>query len=175
MTEKEKESVIVAKKQTDEVALDFSEVKPFEALSEEPLYKCRVDKLENGTARSSGADVSNLELVIVSPEEVQGVETIIGSDGKARVGDFMEDAEGKPIMVKAAGRRLFRTYTLESRALPFLHEFIKAADPTKELGKDFIYRPAEYVGLEVGVRIKNEAYEEQVRARVHRIVAAPSS
>jgi len=160
----------------DEVALDFSQVKPFEALSEKPVYLATVTKLDIGPAKSNPKrQVSNLELTIDGPEEVQGVEAVIDDDGNAQPGDLMEDSAGDPIMVKAKGRKLFRTYTLEPQALPFLYEFLKGVDPEVELGEDFIYNPKEYMGLQCGVKIQNEGYLEQVRARVKRILPASAA
>ena len=160
----------------DEVALDFSQVKPFEALTEEPVYLATVTSLNIGAAKSNPKkQVSNLELTIDGPEEVQGVETVIDDDGNAQPGGLLEDKDGDPIMVKAKGRKLFRTYTLEPQALPFLYEFIKGVVPGAELGEDFIYNPKEYMGLQCGVKIQNEGYNEQVRARVRRILPASAA
>ena len=156
----------------DEVALDFSGVTPFQGLDERPVYLASVTSLTIGKAKSTNKQVSNLELTIEAPEMVQCVETIMDEEGNAQPGDLQEDKDGNPVMVKAKGRKLFRTYTLEPQALPFLHEFIKGVDPSAELGEDFIYSPKNYMGLQCGVKIQNEGYQEQVRARVKRILPA---
>jgi len=156
----------------DEVALDMSAVKPFEALDESPVYLTTVTNLDLGKAKSSNKQVSNLELTIDGPEEVAGIETLFDDDGKASPGGPIVDKDGNPVTVTAKGRKLFRTFTLEEKALPFLHEFVRAVDPGTELGADFIYSPKNYMGMQCAVKIKNEGYEEQVRARVQRILPA---
>ena len=161
----------------DEVALDMSQVKPFEAIDDRIPYRCRVDKIEIKKA-STGADAAFVEFVVTEPKEVQGISAVLDkkgnlvldSDGNAQVGDPMVDAEGNPVMVKSENRRLFRTYTFGGSALPFLHEFSKAADPSIELNENFIFKPANYLGLDVGVRVKNEGYQEQIRARVAKVI-----
>ena len=146
----------------DEVALDFSGVKPFEAMDPEVVYLCRVTNLVLGTAKSSGQPKTSLELTIEAPEEVQ----VVDLDGTRRV-----DKNGA-VVTKAAKRKLFREYSLKPDALPFLYEFIKAADPNAKLDEKFIFKPPNYMGLQVAVKIQNEEFEEQIRPRVHRVLPA---
>ncbi len=161
----------------DEVALDMSVVKPFEAIDDGTPYRCRVDKLEIKKT-STQVDGAFLELVVLDPKEVQGISAvldkkgnlILDSEGNAQVGEPMVDKEGQAVMVKSENRRLFRTYTFGASALPFLHEFVKAADPSKVLDENFVFKPADYLGLDVGVRVKNEGYQEQIRARVAKVI-----
>jgi len=105
--------------------------------------------------------VSNAELTILAPEEVR-VETWEPDD----------EAEGGMKFIglsdrttKAAGRKLFRTFSLQPKALPFLYQFLKALNPDVELNEAFRYRPADWIGMELAVKGKNEAYQEQIRLR----------
>jgi len=166
----------------EEVALDMSTVRPFEAMDETPLYKVSLSEAKIEKA-STGADVVNAVFDVVEPEEVQGVAVlmdkkgnpILDDEGHVQPGNLMVDANGAPVMVMAAKRKLFRTYTLTEKALPFLHEMVKALDPSKVLDENFIFRPAEYIGLLAMARIKNEGYQEQIRARIQRLSAVPTA
>jgi len=143
-----------------EVILDFSGVKPFEPMDSSKRYLCRVTKLENG--QGPKGPKSHMELTIESPDEVLVEEW-----------EPNEEAEGGMSKVglterttKAKGRLLFREFSLLPQALPFLHEFIKAATPAAVLDEKFRYNTNKYGGLPVCVSITNEAFEEQIRARV---------
>lgn len=153
-----------------EVALDFSNVKPFEPLDPGQVYLCSVSKLTIGTSKSNNPKVS-LELTILGPEEAQVEEWISDGEG-AWASAGLAEKDGEPVMTKASGRKLFREYSLMPDALPFLHEFIRAANPEAVLDDKFIFAPADYIGLEVAAKINNEAYEEQIRPRVRRILPA---
>ena len=73
---------------------------------------------------------------------------------------------------ESAGRKLFREYSLDPKALPYLYQFIKAIDPEAVLDEDFVLKPAEYIGLQCSVTVKNEEFEEQIRSRVDKIKPA---
>ena len=75
---------------------------------------------------------------------------------------------------EAKKRQLFREFSLEPQALPFLHGFIKVVDPKAQLDEKFRFSPAKYIGLPVVVTIKNEAYLEQIRSRVQNFYPADS-
>ena len=155
-----------------EIVLDFSGVRPFEPIDPSVTYKLRVDKLENGQG-PSGAK-SHCEMSILGPEEVQVEEWVPDEEapgGAKRVGMKVDD-KGKPVMTRAKGRKLFREFSLQPQALPFLHEFIKAVDPSAKLDDKFRYDPDKYVGLEAACKVNNEAYNEQIRARVARMYPA---
>ena len=155
-----------------EIVLDFSGVRPFEPIDPSITYKLRVDKLENGQG-PSGAK-SHCEMSILGPEEVQVEEWVPDEEapgGAKRVGMKVDD-KGKPVMTRAKGRKLFREFSLQPQALPFLHEFIKAVDPSAKLDDKFRYDPDKYVGLEAACKVNNEAYNEQIRARVARMYPA---
>ena len=155
-----------------EIVLDFSGVRPFEPLDPSVTYKIRVDKLENGQGPSGPK--SHCEMSILGPEEVQVEEWIPDEEapgGAKRVGMKVDD-KGNPVMTKADKRKLFREFSLQPQALPFLHEFIKAVDPAAKLDDKFRYNPDKYVGLEAACKITNEAFNEQIRARVARMYAA---
>ena len=127
----------------DEVVLDFSGVRPFEPLDENRWYLVRVSRFELGRA---------------APER--------GGGPKAS----LELTVVKP--EEYEGRKLFREFSLQPQALPFLHQFIKAVDPEAELDEDFIFKPSDYIGLECAVRVRNEEFEEQIRSRVGRMAPA---
>ncbi|KKM76870.1 hypothetical protein LCGC14_1375840 [marine sediment metagenome] len=162
----------------DEVALDMSTVKPFEAMDASIPYRVRLSdgKIEKA---STGADVFNAVFDVVSPEEVQGIGVLVDKkgnpvltdEGHVQVGDPMVDEAGNAVMVQAAKRKLFRIFTLTEKAYPFLHEMVRALDPNQVLDENFVFKPKEYIGLEAMARIKNEGYEEQIRARITRLTA----
>ena len=154
------------------VALDFSGVKPFEPLDERPNYLVMITKLsEIHKAKGSDTKVSDAEFTILGPDEVVAADWKVDDDGKAQLtGGFKADEDGSPVMTKSKGRKLFRTYPIQDNALPFLHELIKAADPKADLSGKFNYVPSKYVGITVAVKIKNEGFNEQIRARVQRVM-----
>ncbi len=152
-----------------EVILDFSNVKPFEPIDPSPIYLCSVSALTIGKAKASGDPKSSLELTIVSPDEV-------------KVEDWHENDKGELVnfgmtekATKAKGRKLFREYSLNANALPFLYEFVKAADPTAVLNESFRYNPKNHIGLQVACKVKNEAYDEQIRPRVTKLLPASAA
>ena len=156
-----------------EVILDFSQVKPFEPLDPSARYLVRCTKLDISKA-SSGGPKSHCELTIVSPDEVQVEEWIPDEEaegGMRKVG-MLTDKDGNPVTTRAKGRLLFREFSLQPQALPFLYEFIKAVDPGAELDESFRYNPNNYMGLTAACTIQNEAFEEQIRARVRRMYPA---
>jgi len=155
-----------------EVILDFSGVRPFEPLDPRRMYKFRVTKLENGAGPSGPK--SHCEMTIIEPEEVQVEEWVPDeeADGGARRVGMKVDGEGNPVMTRAKGRILFREFSLQPQALPFLHEFIKAVDPSAKLDDKYRYNPDKFVGLEGTCTIQNEAFNEQIRARVKRMYPA---
>lgn len=153
-----------------EVILDFSQVKPFEPLDPTQTYLYRVTKLDIGKS-AQNKPKSHCELTIEAPEEVQVEEWIPKEDaegGMVKVGPKVDD-KGKPVMTRCKGRILFREFSLEPQALPFLHEFIKSVDPSAELNESFRYNPDNYMGLTGSCTINNEAFNEQIRARVRRM------
>jgi len=155
-----------------EVILDFSGVRPFEPLDPSQMYKIRVSKLENGQGPSGPK--SHCELTITGPDEVQVEEWIPDeeADGGARRIGMKIDGKGNPVMTKASGRILFREFSLQPQALPFLHEFIRSVEPSAKLDEKFRYNPDNFVGLEGACTITNEAFNEQIRARVKRMYPA---
>jgi len=156
-----------------EVILDFSQVKPFEPLDPKITYYVRVTKLDISGSKA-GNPKSHCELTILGPDEVQ-VEEWVPKEGApgGMVGKGPKvDEAGKPAMTKAKGRILFREFSLEPQALPFLYEFIKAVDPKAVLNESFRYNPNNYMGLEAACTINNEAFDEQIRARVRRMYPA---
>lgn len=156
-----------------EVVLDFSQVKPFEPLDPNARYLIRCTKLDIGKS-AAGGPKSHCELTIEAPEEVQVEEWVPDENaegGMKRVG-MLTDKDGDPVMTRAKGRLLFREFSLQPQALPFLYEFIKAVNPGAELGEDFRYNPNEYMGQACACTIQNEAFEEQIRARVRRMYPA---
>lgn len=163
----------MAKEVPGEVVLDFSQVRPFEPLDPNARYLTRVTKLDISKA-SGGGPKSHCELTITAPEEVQVEEWSPDEEaegGMRKVG-MLTDNEGNPVMTRAKGRILFREFSLQPQALPFLYEFIKAVDPSAELDEKFRYNPMKYMGLECSCSINNEAFEEQIRARVRRMYPA---
>lgn len=157
-----------------EVVLDFSGVRPFEPLDPSVTYLVRVTKLDLSESAASGAPKSHCELTILGPEEVQVEEWIPDeeADGGARKVGMKVDVKGKPVMTKAKGRILFREFSLQPQALPFLHEFIRSVDPSAKLDEKFRYNPDKFMGLEGACTITNEAFNEQIRARVKRMLPA---
>ena len=155
-----------------EVVLDFSGVKPFEPLDPGRVYKTRVTKFTLGESKEKKPKAS-LVLTIIAPEESQVEEWEFSEEGKAvKAIGLKTGPKGKPVMTKASGRQLFREYSLQDNALPYLYEFVKACNPDAKLGANFRLNVNEYLGLEVAARIQNEGYEEQVRARVQRVYPA---
>ena len=157
-----------------EIVLDFSGVRPFEPLDPSIVYKIRVDKLENGQGPSGPK--SHCEMSILGPTEVQVEEWIPDEEapgGMVKSG-MKTDSKGNAVMTRAEGRKLFREFSLTPQALPFLHEFIRAVDPTAKLNDKFRYNPDNYVGLEGACKVTNEAFNEQIRARVARMYPASS-
>lgn len=161
-------------KGTGEVVLDFSQVKPFEPIDPTVTYQVRVTKLENRPSKSSGKPTSHCELTIEAPEEVQVEEWVpdeAAEGGMVKIGPKV-DGKGRPVMTRAKGRLLFREYSLDPKALPFLYEFIKALDPGAKMDEKFRYDPNKFMGLVGAATIQNEAFNEQVRARVRRMLPA---
>ncbi len=149
---------------TDELILDFSEVKPFEPLDSKRKYLAQISVLDISKSQS-GSPKSHCEMTIMGPDEVL-----------TELWEPDEDAEGGMKFVglgdkstKAAGRRLFREFSLQQQALPFLYQMIKAVNPSAVLDDSFKYKPEDYLGLTLCVTIQNEAYEEQIRSRVNRM------
>lgn len=156
-----------------EVVLDFSQVRPFEPLDPSVRYQVRCTKLDISKA-AGGGPKSHCELTILAPEEVQVEEWVPDeeAEGGMRQVGMLADKEGNPVMTKAKGRILFREFSLQPQALPFLYEFIKAVNPNAELDEKFRYNPKGYMGLECSCSIQNEAFQEQIRARVRRMYPA---
>jgi hypothetical protein len=148
---------LAERKKATEVVLDFSGVKPFEPMDPDLVYLAQVSALTLGTSKSAGKPKVSCELTIKGPDEVEVVELDGSRPGRN---------------TKASGRKLFREYSLEEKALPFVHEFIKAADPEVDLGDNFRFNPQNYMGLEVAVKIQNEEFQEQIRPRVKRVLPA---
>ncbi len=160
---------------TGEMVLDFSGVKPFEALDEKVVYKIQVDSMAPATAKSSGDPKISAVFTIIGPSDVKAMDVAGEGDQMKLTGEYKVGKDGEPIMTKSKGRKLFREYSLKPDALPFLHEFIKAMDPKADLdSKTFRFNPTKYVGLTGACKIKNEVYQEQVRARVQRVLPASS-
>lgn len=158
-----------------EVILDFSQVKPFEPMDPSQRYLIRCTKLDLSKS-SANKPKSHCELTIEGPEEVQVEEWIpdeSAEGGMKKVG-MLTDKNGNPVMTRAKGRLLFREFSLEPQAMPFLYEFIKAVTPDAELGEKFRYNPMKLMGLSCACTIQNEAFSEQVRARVRRFYPASS-
>ena len=156
-----------------EVVLDFSQVRPFEPLDPSQMYKVRVTKLDLGSS-AAGKPKSSCQLTVTAPAEVQVEEWIPKEDaegGMVKAGPKTDD-KGHPVMTRAEKRVFFREFSLEPQALPFLYEFLKAVDPTVVLDEKFRYNPNTYMGLEGTCTITNEAFNEQIRARVKRMYPA---
>ena len=162
MADKTKNPAVVE----DEEILDFSGVTPFEPLDSGVIYLCKVSNLDKGTSKDGTRKTSNAELEIVGPEEVNAEVWEPNDEGDLV---FVGKSDKK---IKAAGRKLFRTFTLEPQALPFLYNFLKALDPSVELNEAFRYRPAEWIGMQLAVKGDNEAYQEQVRLRPNKVYPA---
>ena len=65
--------------------------------------------------------------------------------------------------------KLFREYSFVEKALPFLYQLYKAVDPDMELGASFEVNPADLLGQQVAVTVRNEEFEEQIRSRVQKV------
>lgn len=148
-----------------EEILDFSQVRPFEPLDSTERYRVRIRDLDISVAAASGEKKSHCEMTILAPEEVkvENWEPDDEADGGAKFIGLTDK------MTRAEGRILFREYSLQPKALPFLYQLLKALDPNVELNEAFRYNPASYIGLECAVKIKNEAFQEQIRPRVQNI------
>lgn len=151
----------------DEEILDFSDVRPFEPLDSGVMYLVRTSNLTKSTA-STGSKMYTAELEIIAPEEV-------------RVEDWQLDAEAEGGMsftglsertTKAAGRKLFRNFSLEPQSRPFLYQYLKAMDPNVELNEAFRMRPGDWIGMGLAVKGKNRAFNEQVRLSPDRLYPA---
>lgn len=127
----------------DEVVLDFSAVKPFEPLEENQWYLCGVSSFELGRAKPERGGGPKASLVLAVKEPEAYV-----------------------------NRKLFREYSLQPQALPFLYQLIRAIDPTAVLDEKFVFNPHKYIGMECAVRVRNEEFEEQIRSRVGTIAPA---
>ena len=157
------------------ISLDFSGVKPFEPMDENPTYLARITKLSEPHKAKGGTNtlVSDAEFTVLGPDEVMAVAWDLDGEGKAVLsGGYKVDKDDSPVMTKAKDRKLFRTYPIQDNALPFLYELIKAADPKADLSGKFNYIPSKLLGLNVAVKIKNEPFNEQIRARVQRVLPA---
>jgi len=128
-------------------AMDFSTVKPFDPLPEK----------DEDTGK-----------MIIYPARIFKITT----DKKGPKGAYDEVVFEITGPDKYKRRQLFRNYSVTESALPFYHELLKSANPEVELGSDFIMTPEEWIGLEVGLSIENESYEEQIRSRVKRVYPA---
>ncbi|KKK46978.1 hypothetical protein LCGC14_3159850, partial [marine sediment metagenome] len=151
-----------------EEILDFSQVRPFEPLDSTVRYRVKVSELDISKAASSGEKKSHCEMTILAPEEVK-VENW-EPDEEATGGMSFIGLTDKT--TRAEGRKLFREFSLQPKALPFLYQLLKALDPSVELNEAFRYNPANYIGLECVVKVKNEAFQEQIRPRVNNIYPA---
>lgn len=140
------------KGEQDFVPIDFSGVTPFEPLDEARIYLTQVSALVPGTGPSGGK--VRAELTVQKPEEIE------------------VEVEGKVTTLKTKGRKLFREYSLLPQSLPYFYEFLRAVDPNVVLGKDFKFKPSDYVGLECAVRVQNEEYDEQIRSKVRKVLPA---
>lgn len=127
----------------EEVILDFSGVKPYEPLEEGKWYLVQISKFEVGRAAPA-----------------RGGGPKISAEFTVTVPEQYE------------GRKLFREFSLQPQALPFLHQLLHVVAPEEELGEDFILKPSDYIGAELAVRIKNEEFEEQIRSRIARMAPA---
>jgi len=124
-------------------AMDFSGVKPFDPLDE---------KLEDGKTA-------------IYPARIFKITT----DKSGPKGLYDEVVFEVLAPEKYHKRQLFRNYPLNESARPFYYELLKAANPDVELGSDFVMVPEEWLGLEVGISVENETYEEQIRSRVKKV------
>jgi len=151
--------------ETEEEILDFSDVRPFEPLDDRVLYKVRVDTMEKGLSQRSAQKKIRCEFSILEPDEVavEEWEPDESAPGGAKKVGYSDRT------TRAAGRKLFREYSLQSQALPFLYQLLKALDPNVELNEAFRFNPADWIGMEAAVRIHNEAFEEQIRPRIDRV------
>lgn len=153
--------------------LDFSQVKPFEPIDGKEIYDAVVEEAKRGVGPKGPK--TSVVFSITGPEEVKAEEWVADDEaegGMISTGEYKLDENGDVLMVKATNRKLFREYSHDPKALPFLYEFIKAVDPQAELGEGFKFNEKDYIGLPVRVKIKNEAYEEQIRPRVSKVLPA---
>ena len=137
-----------------EEILDFSQVRPFEPLDSKEVYHVRITDLDISRAASSGEKKSHCEMTIIAPEEVAVEEW--EPDDEAEGGMSLAGLSDRK--TRAEGRKLFREFSLQPKALPFLYQLLKALDPKVELNEAFRYDPAKYIGLECAVKIRNEAF-----------------
>ncbi len=142
----------------DEVALDFSGVKPFEAMDEGTIYLCSTDSLKLGTSKNQNPKAS-LVATIVAPDEAP----VADFDGSNQIGVLDRTT-------KAKNRKLFREFSLLPDALPFLYEYVKAVDPEVVLDENFVLKTKEYTGLRFACKIKNREYEGTIRPDIKRIL-----
>ena len=144
MADKVKGKAPGASAQSSEVILDFSGVKPFEPLEERD---------DSGKLIKYLCQVTGLRL------------------GKAQKGGGPKASLELTVIApdKYAKRKLFREYSLQPQALPFLYEFIRAVDPDEDLGEGFRFNPDKYMGLSCAVTVVNEEFDEQIRSRVKKI------
>ncbi len=152
----------------NEEILDFSEVRPFEPLDDREIYKVRVTNMEKGVSNRSNQKKVTCEMTIIGPEEVAIEEW--EPDEEAEGG--MKKVGYSERTVKASGRKLFREFSLQSQALPFLYQLLKALDPDVQLNEAFVFKPGDWIGMEASAKLHNEAFEEQIRPRVDRIYPA---
>jgi len=147
-----------AAQEKGEVNIDFSKVRPFEPLNEknadgsDAIYLTHIDKME--IRQGPKGKMAHTEFVVDAPEEIE-IET-----------------EAGPETIKIDGRRLFREFSLVTEALPFLHELLRAADPDVELGANFKFKPSNYIGVQVALKVKNEEYQEQIRSKPNKVLPA---
>lgn len=150
-----------------EEILDFSQVRPFEPLDSKLTYLVRVRTLDISRSQA-GEKKSHCELEVVAPSEV-GVEEWEVDDEAEGGMSFVGLSDRK---TRSDGRIFFREYSLQPKALPFLHQLLKALDSTVELNEAFRYRPEDWIGMECAVKIRNEAFQEQIRPRVQNVYPA---
>jgi len=136
-----------------DIVLDFSAVEPFLPLDDKRNYLLQVSAMTPGVSKSGGQKI-DVEYTVLAPDKVMSV-----------------DGDGNAKEVTAKGRKLFRSYSLQPQALPFLHEFLKACGETDEkLGKNFKLDLDNYRGSNVTASIANEEFEEQIRSRVTKVM-----
>ena len=124
------------------VTLDFSGVKPFEPLDE---------RREDGSIQVYLCQVTN----------------VVFGQGPSGPKASVELSVLQP--EKYEKHKLFREYSLLGQALPFLYEYLQASVPGIQLGENFRFTPAEYLGTKVAVTVENEMFDEQVRSRVKKV------
>ncbi len=149
----------------DEEILDFSGVTPFEPLDSSVMYLVKTTNLRTDMS-STGKKMAVAEMTIVAPEEVRAEVWEPDEEGNLQYVGLSDK------MIKAKGRKLFRNFTLEPQALPFLYNYLKAMDPDVELNEAFRFRPADWIGMDLCVKGQNEAFQEQVRLRPNNMYPA---